>query len=140
MVRWTVVTLLCVGCGGGDEEREEKPEWLQRVVALGDRTEEIGTSATDSIDLGGVEGEYGYFVHFDRVPGATVGAGTLEVCVTSTGSTAVTYFPHFPPGFDFTDTDPGCTEITNVDPTLENDILVDLSGAGTATITTSLIP
>ncbi len=132
--------LMCIGCGGERVTvRSEKEEYLAHIGELGDRFETLEIGVSDTIDLAAKAGLYGYVTVFIPLE-ASVGAGTLEVCVSSTGSTGVTYFPHFPPGFDFVDTDPGCTEITNPDPTLENDVLIELSGTGTATTTTRLIP
>jgi hypothetical protein len=134
--------VICIGCGSNDPLglREEKDEFRQHVAELGDRIEDLDPGASSTKDLGTVDGNYGYVIAYDAVEGEQVGAGTLEVCVTSNGSTAVTYFPHFSPGFGFVDTAPGCTEVTNADPALENDLLVELSGTGTATVTTQLLP
>jgi len=132
---WLALVIV-IGCGGSSE-REEKDEYLQHVDALGGRIETLNPGSSDEIVL---ESEnYGWVIVF-TASGARVGAGTLEVCVNSTGSAAITYFPHFSPGFDFVDTDPGCTEITNPDPTLENDVLVEVTGTGTVTISTQLLP
>jgi len=114
--------------------REEKPEYLaERATLTEARVETALVPTTVMKDLATVQGSFGYFIHID--PGQTV-----EACVSTTGSAAVNYFPHFPPGFVFVDTTPGCTNITSADPELPNDVLVVVTGSGTITVTTRVIP
>jgi hypothetical protein len=113
--------------------REEKPEYLQQRATLTEaRVETITTPANVSKDLATTQGSFGYFLH---IPAGQ----TIEVCVSTTGSAAVNYFPHFPPGFNFVDTQPGCTQITSMDPELPNDVLIVVSGSGTITVTATVV-
>jgi hypothetical protein len=115
-------------------EREEKPEFQQHSASLGaNRIETLVVPNSDQQDLAAVQGAYGYLIAFDA-------GKTVEVCVLSNGSTAVLYLPHFSPGFDFLDTAPGCTQLTNKDPDNTNDVLVELTGTGVVTITTAPVP
>ena len=56
-------------------------------------------------------------------------------------SASINLYPWYSPGYDYLDGEPGCTDVTNVDSTNWNDLLVKVAGAGSpnnVTVTTSL--
>lgn len=123
--------------------REEKAEWLAEQARLAEKIAELPVPGSADQDLDAEGGEDAWTV---AVPPSVSGArsattSTVEVCVTVSGGSAYTiYYPHYPPGFDFVDTVPGCTELTNPDPDLANDALVVVSGTGTVTVTSAYVP
>jgi hypothetical protein len=116
-------------------EREQKPEYTNEVALLGaNRIAPASVPSTSMVDLEGATamGLFGYNIILQ--PGQTI-----RVCVTTNGSTGLTYYPRYPPGFTFVDGSPGCTDITNLDPNNPNEVLLKLSGSGTnVTITVSV--
>jgi len=109
-------------------KREEKPEYAAVVVDLSSaRIRALEVPSTDSVDLG-TSGKYGFLVALD--PGQT-----LSVKVTDQGfGSAVTYYPKYPPGFDFTDPAAGVTTVFNKDLELPNFVLVVIEGQGVVSI------
>lgn len=107
--------------------RVQKPEYSNETATLGSgRIATAAVPSTQSVNLDGTTamGLYGY--NITLLPGQTI-----RVCVSSNGSTALNYFPRYPPGYTFVDGNPGCTDITNLDPNNPNEVLLKLSGTGT---------
>jgi hypothetical protein len=115
--------------------RTVKSEYANALEALpGDGVEPLAATGSDTVVLDDHAGAYGYTVEIP--PGRTV-----RICVSTTGSAGIMQYPKYPPGFDYVDVQPqGCTEITNLDADLANTVLVVITGDGTATITTELLP
>jgi hypothetical protein len=104
--------------------RETKAEFGAEETDLGSaRTADLETGSSASVNLADHGGKFGYYVTIK--PGQTV-----EGCAMSSGGTSITYYPEFSPGFDFTNTTPGCTNINNPDPTLSNRVLMVIEGSG----------
>lgn len=115
--------------------RDEKPEYVAQRMMLGDaRVAPLVVPGMSTTNLADTAGSFGHLVTV--APGATI-----RVCVTASMPTAVTYFPRFHPGYTFVDVaPPGCTEITNLDGTNPNDVLIVIEGAGSpnnVTVTTT---
>jgi hypothetical protein len=80
------------------------------------------------VSLGDFGGKFGYYVWFDA-------AQTLDIGVTTTGSSSVLLFPQFSAGYDFVNAGGGTTHVTNLDSKRGNGVLTVIEGTGTATIT-----
>jgi hypothetical protein len=109
--------------------RETKPEYAAQLAELGsERTDEVRAPGSASVSLGDFGGKFGYYVWFDA-------AQTLDIGVTTTGSSSVLLFPQFSPGYDFVNAGGGTTHVTNLDSKRGNGVLTVIEGTGTATIT-----
>ena len=65
--------------------------------------------------------------------------GARRVTVTTAGGgAAINYYPHYSPGFDFTDTTPGSTIVTNIDTENSNGVLVVIDGSASVTVTSRI--
>lgn len=114
-------------------EREDKPEYTAEVAAIGEgNIEPLSTPGGASYALEDGGGEHAYLVHVP--PGRRV-----RICVSTTGSAGVMYYPRHSPGFEYTDPAPGCSELLNLDPDLPNSALVVITGTGVATVTVTLV-
>ena len=114
-------------------QRVEKPEYTAEVAALGARISPLAVPATANANLADTQGLYGY--RCEVPPG-----DTIRVCVSSSASAGVNYYPQYSPGYTFVDGQPGCTDLTNLDAVNQNYVLVKVDGAGSPnniTVTTS---
>ncbi len=112
-------------------EREQKAEYTAQSEMLGAANiAELAVGAMAMASLGDTAPSTGYRVVIP--PGATI-----EICVLSGGGRAyINYYPRFPPGYEFTDTEPGCTNIRNLDADNPNEVLVKVDRVdGTPNVT-----
>lgn len=120
---------------GRYDSRTEKIEYTAEVTVLGtSRISELAVPATANHDLATTAGAYGYRI---KVPAG----GVIRACVSSTMSASLNYYPQFSPGYTFVDGAPGCTDVTNIDATAQNWVLLKVAGAGSpnnVTVTTSV--
>jgi hypothetical protein len=108
---------------------EQKAEYSQHESDLGSNISNLAyNSGTTAFDLTTSGGEYGYRV-------LTIPAGqTIKSCVAAVDPVGVVYYPRYHFGFDFTDTDPGCTEIYNKN-NWANGVLIHLGDPNTVQTT-----
>ncbi|MCR4368409.1 MAG: hypothetical protein NUV67_00715, partial [archaeon] len=85
-----------------------KEEYSQHESELGSSISNLNYSGASAMrDITSSGGTYGY-----RILNIPANA-TIKSCVSASLPLEFHYYPQYPYGFDFTDTDPGCTEIYN---------------------------
>jgi len=99
---------------------EQKAEYTAHENVLGDRIYDVWYDGVNyAFDTTEGNGEWGIRIQY--IPAGT----TIKVCVAAEQPLSFVYYPQYHYGFDFTDTDPGCTEIYNKN-TWANGVLVHL--------------
>ncbi len=115
-------------CNANCLDKDPKSEFLAQQEALELwRLEALGVPGISTVNLSDYENIYGFTI----VVGPNA---TIAVSVNTANKAAVTYYPEFSPGFDFTNIAPGTTTVTNRDATYANRVLVVLEGSETLTI------
>lgn len=117
------------------DSRTQKTEYTAETTALGTaRIASLAVPANATHDLATTSGAYGYRI---KVPAG----GTIRSCVSASMPASLNYYPQFSPGYTFLDGAPGCTDVTNIDATTQNWVLLKVAGAGSPnniSVTTSV--